>query len=560
MGETSAVAPSPWRLTSLDLPLVLFWLSALAGLWPAYDRALCWRSLVALSLGTLLYFVVSRSTLSAGRWRAMATALGLAGLLLALYFVTQYGHFGYEEKVPVISRLGEALSRVIPAFVVWGPMPNSIAAFLEGPLFLTVALALTARGSGWQFGWWVGGGLLALALLMTASRGAWLAVAAGALLWAARHWRPARCLAVASALVAVGLVAYGLLRHDIRVLDQIPFVNRTIAPLFIRPDRLHVYRNSLYLIQDFPLTGIGLGEPFALVLSRYALLIQSPFLTYSHNFYLETWLELGLPGLVALTWLMAALFPPTGTGASAAEEILYQGTWVGLAATFIHGLTDARQYVDLWCWLPFFTLLGLNAALRLRQPATPPSRVRRWVPMSAVALLLVAVVIAGWPLPATLEANRGALLQARADLAPALDEAQRATLRAQAVTHYERALTFAPQQRTARQRLGILALNNDEFTTAVTHLEQAWQADPANTTTRKALGLAYVWTGALEQAVPLLQDSPDIINELNGLGWWRSTQNQVPLALNAYRVSLLLNPDQPTLRQEIARLTHSSSP
>lgn len=557
--EETAVAPSPWRLTALDLPLVLFWLSAWAGLWPAYDRALCWRSLVALSLGTLLYFLVSRGTLAAGRWRATATALVLAGLLLALYFVTQYGHFGYEEKVPVISRLGEALSRVIPAFVVWGPMPNSIAAFLEGTLFLTVALALTTHRSGWRLGLGVGGGLLALALLMTASRGAWLAVAAGVLLWAAFHWRPARWLAVTGALGAGGLVAYVLLRHDILVLDQIPLVNRTIAPLFIRPDRLHVYRNSLYLIQDFPFTGIGLGGPFALVLSRYALLIQSPFLTYSHNFYLETWLELGLPGLVALTWLMAALFQQAGTGAAAAEELLYQGTWVGLAAIFIHGLTDARQYVDLWCWLPWFVLLGLNAARRLRHPVTA-LRARWWIPAGAVALLLVAVVIACWPLPAALAANQGALLQARADLAPALDEAQRVTLRAQAVTHYERALTCAPQQRTARQRLGILALNNNEFATAVAQLEQAWQADPANTTTRKALGLAYVWTGTLEQAVPLLQDSPDIVNELNGLGWWRSTQNQVALALNAYHVSLLLNPDQPTLRQEITRLTNSSTP
>jgi hypothetical protein len=52
--------------------------------------------------------------------------------------------------------------------------------------------------------------------------------------------------------------------------------------------RLDLYRHSLSLVQDFPFTGIGLGDQFAMVLSRHALLIQVPFLTYPHNTSLST--------------------------------------------------------------------------------------------------------------------------------------------------------------------------------------------------------------------------------------------------------------------------------
>ena len=84
-------------------------------------------------------------------------------------------------------------------------------------------------------------------------------------------------------------------------------VNQTLAPLFIRPDRLDVYQGSLALIEDVPFTGSGLGGQFAMQYSRYVLLIQVPFLTYSHNLYLEAWLEQGIFGMLALVCLGIAL-------------------------------------------------------------------------------------------------------------------------------------------------------------------------------------------------------------------------------------------------------------
>ena len=549
------------RLSPLDLPLALFLLSAVLGQWPAYDRSLCWKTRAFLVAGFLLYVLISRLGTSHTWWRTFATILVLACVLLSLYFVTQYDHFGYPETVGAISRLGAFIGKLVPPVVIWTPFDNGVATFLEGGLFLAVALTLTTERRAWRVAGAIGVGLIALALLMSTSRGAWLAVLVAAVLWVALYWRPARVAVAGGAILMVGLAIAVIVRRDITVLGDIPIVDRTLAPLFIRPDRLQVYRNSLYLIQDFALTGIGLGGQFAMVLSKYALLIQVPFLTYSHNLYLEIWLQHGLLGAVAWLWLMAALYQAARTHAKPGPDLLVQSTWLGLTAVFVHGFTDARQYSDLWCWFPVFGLLGLDAAILLRRRRAA-SVGRRWIfPAVVVAVFLLAVFFSLHPVPATWYANLGCVLQAQGDLQPSLSDGQRANLRQEAEMHYRRAIEIDPDDRTARQRLGLMMVDEGRFDEAVDHLQRAWQANPENTTTRKALGLAYVWVGDLERARPLLQTIPGIVEELNIWGGWRSAEkHQIPQGINAYRMSLLLKPDQPPVQERIDQLKIESAP
>jgi hypothetical protein len=88
----------------------------------------------------------------------------------------------------------------------------------------------------------------------------------------------------------------------------------------------------------------------------------------------------------------------------------------------------------------------------------------------------------------------------------------------------------------------------------VIHLRLAYQAAPSNFATRKALGLAYVWVGRLDEAEPLLRGVKDIVQELNTWGWWRGTQGEDKLAINAYRMSLRLEPGQAAVQQKLADL------
>ncbi len=328
---------------------------------------MAWPSLAALLAGGLLYAWLSRGGGAPDRSLWLARAAVLFSGLAAIFLIVQYADTPALDKVALISRLTGWIGQLTPRLVHWTPQANSIAAFLEGPLFLAAALVFIEKKPAWRWASAAALGMISLGLLLSESRGAWLAVALAGLVWLAVRYRWARWLALLTGLAGAALVLIVLISGDIQILDRIPLVDRTLAPLFIRPDRLDVYQGSLYLIQDMPFSGIGLGGQFAMVYSRFVLLIQVPFLTYSHNLFVETWLELGLAGFLAWIWLLAGLGWPAAAAAKSGRDLLYESSWVGLLAIALHGLTDARPYVDLWCWLPFFFLLGLNAFLYLRK-------------------------------------------------------------------------------------------------------------------------------------------------------------------------------------------------
>ena len=542
------------RLTPYDLPLLFFLLSAILGLWPAYTPQQGYVTLAALTCGVMLYFLISRLY---GHPRAldglMAAFMTLCGLF-SMYFITQAGNLNYEDKVEPIARIARLISSAMPNLAFWKPMSNSAGTFLEGSLFLAIGLAVQTRKSTLRWIYFATAALMSMALIFSSSRGAWLAVLGAGLIWAAFHWKPALYLFIAACAGLIGLILFTAIHHDINVLNQIPVINSVVGPLFIRPDRLEVYRNSLALIADVPFTGIGLGDPFALVYSRYELMIQVPFLYYSHNIFLEVWLEQGLLGISSWLWLAAAVLGALWAYRGHLQHWAAEATWVGLLAVFLHGVSDARPYQDLWCWLPFFVLLGLNGAFLLRSAPLPKSSKPFFLPAALVGVFLIACVVQFSPLKTALRANLASLAQQRADLTPSLASAQRTALLQKAADGFHEVLLQDPQNRTANQRLGLIAFDASDYQFAIRYLEAAAQKDPLHPGTRKALGLSYAFNQDFDQAVPLLTGVPNIIDELNTWGWFFATNNHKPTGLNAYQMSLRLSPNQAAIEDKINEL------
>lgn len=507
------------RLAPFDLPLAVFWGSALLGLFLVYDPAPGQRTLVALTGMTLLYGFVSRAAGAERRWDAFAGLLTGLCALAALYFVSQAGHIAYDEKIGPIDRAAQWIATLLPAFPFWKPVPNSLATFLEGGFFIALGLAMQERGSRRRIVWWAAVFALALGLLFSASRGAWLGVLGAGLLWAALHWKPARGLALFAAATLLGLLAFVWVRGDLYALPEIPVIGKAAGALFIRPDRLEVYRHSLALLAEQPFTGIGLGDAFSDIYSRYELLLAVPFLGYSHNLLLEVWLQQGLAGAVAFVWLVAALFTSLLRHPGFKSDLRFQAACAGLTAALLHGLMDARQYPSLWTWLPFYFLLGLCAArlLTARPPARP--RLSLLLPAACCALFLAGALVAAWPPAAAWNANRAALLQVRADLDDTLTPEQRSAMRSEAEDRYRLALRSDPASCPIHRRLGLLLLEEDRFAEAIPHLELAYRAAPDHLAARKGLGLAYLWNGDLDRAGSLLAGMPEIAEQLEGLAW-----------------------------------------
>jgi putative inorganic carbon (hco3(-)) transporter len=546
--------------TWLDLPLGLFLLSALVGMAVSYDISQSLPLLTALLIGGVLYYA-SFGVVSLERGSVLLAGLLMGcGVLLAGYFVTQYGHIAYPIKNQRIHDWGETLAHLFPRVGTWQPHPNYVAAFLEG--LLPVGIAASMASSRWvsKLLWGAGSALVGLALVMTVSRGAWVALAFVFVLGGAALSRVLRWL-LFGLIAATALFCAGyLVVVDGASLQSIPFVGSALAGLALRPDRWTVWTGSIYLLQDMPYTGIGLGKTFPMVYSRYVLLIPYVFLTYSHSLVLEIWLQQGILGLLGFLWLCFALYRLVWRVGRAGHPArpLFHGAWLGVTVILVHGLFDAGQYAAPWTFLPFFSLLGLSVATAGSSRGLEPSTARRSAPrlfiLSVVGIAAALALVFWRPFVGAIYANRGALRQARVELSSDLPADRSDGLLVQARANYERAAAVWPGSRTARQRLGILDMSVGHYDDAVAHLEAALRNDPHNTTTHRALGLAYMWVGRLENAEPLLAAVPNVVQELNTWGWWRQSQGERELAQRAYRMSLRLQPDQAGVEQALARL------
>jgi len=575
------------RSTVFDVSWMLLLAGAIVSLWTSYDVSLGLPVLLALVGSIALYYAM----VNAPRPGVLVQAALLVGLVVAVYFLTQFQHAGYADAVsPVgpnhregrlVTTLGRITSGLLPRLGSWEPFPNGVATLLEGLIPLGVALTLTGhpvvspvgpnhgtnRSLGWRLLSGAATGIMGLAVLVTASRGAWVALLAAGVLWLASRKRGGVIALAIAAFVALAILGGYLHLVEGATLAEIPIAGPVLYQLFARPDRLEVYQGALRLIQDFPLTGIGPGEVFGLVYSKYVLLIPYTFLSDSHNLYLSLWLGHGLLGIIGFGWLILAFgYLVTQESRKGCPTPLFQAAWTGVVATLVHGLFDGRQYVDLWAMWPLPLLLGLTVSTstvmikKAVSPVEPNHRetlktqrtARSWQwEWVALVLLVVGCAVVWRPLAAMTFANVGAVKQAKAELAALPDSTKDAYLRA-AIADYERTLRLSPNNRTAHLRLGNLAVADSRYKEAVAHLEIVWQASPEDRTARKALGLTYAWVGEIDHAAELLKQTRDIVAELNTWGWWHDQEGRRQVAMNAYRTSLALKPDQPQVRNRLA--------
>jgi putative inorganic carbon (HCO3(-)) transporter len=136
--------------------------------------------------------------------------------------------------------------------------------------------------------------------------------------------------------------------------------------------RKELWERAIYIVQDFPITGIGM-HTFSRVtdmlypLSRVWSGDQVP---HVHNLYLQVAIDVGLFGFVAFgallgrwVWMMWETLGMTSVGTSnEALRPLVLGVWGGGIANMAYGLTDAIVLGEK-AGVFFWTILGLGGAL-----------------------------------------------------------------------------------------------------------------------------------------------------------------------------------------------------
>jgi hypothetical protein len=497
---------------AFDLPLVLFVASAFAALRVAHDPISAGHAMSWLAAGAILALVVGYAARDKPIWQLAAYAAVCASGLAAAYIVVQFRFLEVDAKIPIITALGNAMSGPFPRIGLWSPFSNSVATLLEGLLLLGVGMTLDDRSRLARAPLALASLAMLLAVLLSMSRGSWMAVGAAGLVWATVAILPRPLRGPLAAGVMLGVLALGLLMTFRIGVDSVAAVSSAVGGAFARADRLDVYQSSVTLLDDVGVTGLGPGGQFADPFSRFALLIQVPFLTYPHQLSLHLWLAYGVAGIAAWTWWIAGCAASVGEAERHRPSRSFQGAWAGMLAMLVHGLSDARQAVDGWTWLPFFLLAGLMLA-RSRRLNPEPGVSTMALPFVCVLGLLGAATWRYSPFSASWETNAGLVDEARSAFGVASGPA-RTALVSSALEHYGSAVVRNPSQVGARRRLALAAADRGEFEPAWEHARVALNGDARSLASRKVAGLTAAWSGHVDDAVQLLAPLPGMSDEL----------------------------------------------
>jgi tetratricopeptide (TPR) repeat protein len=521
-----------WMRTRFDLPLLLFLVSAALGAALAFDRgaasAKFWQIVGGLALYDSLVFAPEEATVTGHRVPPVHGVLLVLPATIAAYFLLT------ADWTLVLGKLSW-LDPAVQWFAGQQPQPgldplhpNVAGGLIAALIPLQVAAALEMRRFGFPVGVTVGGWTLVvlsfLGLLMTASRGAWIALAAAGavwllwLLWGHRWSR--RTWLVLAGLLALSLAAGAALVW-------------TWGPLISPGGRVELLRNSVDLALDTPFTGIGLGKGIIqMAYSSYVLLVHVGHTIHSHILVLNIWLEQGLLGLAAFTWLLVA-----AARARYASPVWRAAGLASLGVILVHGLADDAFYGSrgvVLLFVPLAVLAREDLAAGPLPAMASPSGLPGWgsrrklagLPRRGTAGLLgAATVILALalmpPVRAAFQANLGALAQTRAELSvyrwpewPVQDALRRSpdpngglpTVELEpAIARYRAALALDPANVTANRRLGQIELSRGEIDAAQRHLEAAYAAAPDQRATRQMLGEVYALAGRPAEAASLWQ-------------------------------------------------------
>jgi len=200
---------------------------------------------------------------------------------------------------------------------------------------------------------------------LTQSRGAYLALAVGMLLFAiiVNRW-----FVILSLVAGLGL-ATAIQRIGIETLADLLLTTDALGGWASRQE---VWSRAIYMIQDFPYTGGGLGTfgKVAPVMYPYFLAGPDADIAHAHNLFLQVAVDLGLPGLAAFAGLFSGAllaawkaYRAYGARKEVGPQGLALGLLISLIVMGIHGLTDAvtwgpaRPAIIPWC------IMGLTMAL-----------------------------------------------------------------------------------------------------------------------------------------------------------------------------------------------------
>ena len=344
-----------WR-TPVTVPAILFLVAGAISILVAPDHRAAlgiYRAYLIepMAFGLVLINVVSTPGRAAAVVGGLAAGGGVAGLANATVVIQALRHHTYD----VVNT---------PPVVIYNTA-NAVALYLVPIIAAAGAVALhwsnrTVRLIAWAFA-----GVGSICVLLSFSRGGYLAlvvVALGLALSHAKRWF------LLGAAVAAGVVLLFIPVIGNRIRTELDFSNghNTLV------GRFHLWSVALHMLRDHPVFGAGLSG-FAAAFAPYWNPTNADRFTYPHNIVLNFWSETGLLGLAAFAWIMVAGFVRAWSGwrhGASDWRAVHLGVMLALVAVLVHGLVDVPYWKNDLS-LEFWALLSLSLAPAALSPASP---------------------------------------------------------------------------------------------------------------------------------------------------------------------------------------------
>lgn len=236
--------------------------------------------------------------------------------------------------------------------------PNVYAAFLIVATILSVAMSIDKEDENSFFFYSAASILNSLALALTWSRGAWLAVIIAALGFIIiRSRRAPKLLLIPAMCIPVGIFFIPASFIE-RILSIFNLGDTSIS------SRLSIWRSSIEMLRDNLFIGVGVGEEaFSEEFLTYAE--DSVTAPHSHNLFLEIGCEIGIFALLFFVYLLIIRVRHRATYAvyvrNSSVDNLSTLSGTALFALLVFGMTDYIWYSSSIYYL-FWVVFGIGSA------------------------------------------------------------------------------------------------------------------------------------------------------------------------------------------------------
>lgn len=322
----------PVPSTPMNLALLVISIQVLISLYATYDIAVSLQKVTGVIWGMAVFFALVRfgnkrigiliSTFIFILGSAGISVLGLFGIEWPtnkiIFFNSVYEQFPkFSSIIPGLSEgfhpneVGGALTWIIPFWMVllgWLIIRFKKIRKHTSPiliiLYILVDLFLL--------------GLSSVVLLFSQSRSAYLGLALGLiLLLLVVLPKKIRWGYIALLIVGTGILVYFILNGQFMVYVNQLFPDSGMASMAFSMNtlsgRVEIWSRAIYAIQDFAFTGMGMNTFRTIVNVLYPLQTISADVAvkdigHAHNLFLQTALDLGIPGLIGFTAMYITSF------------------------------------------------------------------------------------------------------------------------------------------------------------------------------------------------------------------------------------------------------------